>query len=401
MAKSTSNQAESPQSDKVCDNCCTLNPPDADSCRECGKTRFAPEWIRQMRRVNKAVSVQVSRAHPSSESDEDRLTLYKWWPGGRATFNINSSAQWESIKHIIDVELAPFLGWRTAADIAGAVAMRNQERDRLGEDLSLAATANPALIPEILKNLKLDKIDEEDLPQLGKSIADIAQILFGIDDSHRKAIQQLIKKLPAQGEKAIGQLSELMEELTIGQITVVTSEVQRRVGFLRLFRDRVLDDRTYEISGANSIHRLLEQAMWIVDERYWLMHSNQQLRNIVTKALVDADTKYKLKRPDFVCGTVDKRLIIIEIKRPSHVLSVDDLNQLERYVVLCDEYHTEHTSFEAYLVGNKSSDDLKRTLKVRGSSFRVRTYTDLISDTERRYKRYLDALEPQRLDDSA
>ena len=71
---------------------------------------------------------------------------------------------------------------------------------------------------------------------------------------------------------------------------------------------------------------------------------------------------------------------------------MEDLNQLERYVVLCEEYDTDHSSFEAMLVGKTASDDLKRTLKVRGSACKVRTYTQLVGDTERRYAKYLQAL---------
>src|SRR5438093_678036 len=104
------------------------------------------------------------------------------------------------------------------------------------------------------------------------------------------------------------------------------------------------------------------------------------------------DEKHKLERHDFVCGTVDKRLIIIEIKRPSHVLTVDDYHQLVRYVVLCEEYHTEHSGFDAVLVGQKKSTDLDRTMKVLGGrNIKVRTYTDLIDDTEKRYTDYLEA----------
>jgi hypothetical protein len=157
-------------------------------------------------------------------------------------------------------------------------------------------------------------------------------------------------------------------------------------------RERVLDDRTYEITGDGSIHRLLEQAMWIVDERYWLMHSNRQLRTIVTKQLAKEDDKFKEKRPDFVCGTVDRKLIVIEIKRPSHTLDVADLNQLEHYVLLCEKYDDDLSGYEAILVGQKASDDLSRTLKMR-KGFRFRTYTQLIDDTERRYADYLGALE--------
>ncbi|MEJ7792013.1 MAG: hypothetical protein WKF65_08600 [Gaiellaceae bacterium] len=47
----------------------------------------------------------------------------------------------------------------------------------------------------------------------------------------------------------------------------MTNEVTRRVGLLTLFREQVLDERTYEITGDKSIHRLLGRAMWIVDER--------------------------------------------------------------------------------------------------------------------------------------
>jgi hypothetical protein len=118
--------------------------------------------------------------------------------------------------------------------------------------------------------------------------------------------------------------------------------------------------------------------MWIVDERYWLMHSNKQLCTVVTKQLEKEDAKYKTKRPGFVC--------------PSHKLDVDDLNQLERYVVLCNKYDDDHTSFEAMLVGHEQSDELRQTMKVRKEAFKVRTYTQLVSDTERRYKGYLDAL---------
>jgi len=47
------------------------------------------------------------------------------------------------------------------------------------------------------------------------------------------------------------------------------------------------------------------------------MHSNAQLRTVVAKQLAKEDEKYKAKRPDFVCGTVDRKLIIIE-REPGH-----------------------------------------------------------------------------------
>jgi ribosomal protein L40E len=379
---------------RVCDSCGTLNAQTAESCSKCGGERFAPAWVRQLRRVNRSFAVQVTDPHPLAGGTDPRLTLYKWWPGGNAGFNINDAAQWAAVKTIVDIELAPFLGWKTAEEIKRDAAARRKQTTTLDTRARELAGQDPALIVEILKNLKLDAISEDDLPRLGETIGAVAQIMLGVDENHRRAIKELVAKLPKQGAKAIAQLSELMEELTVGQIAAVASEVRRRVGLLNLFKERVVDERTYEIRGDGSIHRLLEKAMWIVDDRYWLMFSNQQLRTVVTKELEKEDQRHKLERPDFVCGAVDNRLIVIEIKRPSHTLDVADLNQLERYVVLCKKYEN-YPSFDAILVGSKPSDDLRATMQVRRETFKVRTYTQLVSDTERRYSDYLTALEQE------
>lgn len=313
-------------SKKVCDWCGALNEASATECVECGKSRWAPEWVLQLRRINRSFAVQVTRSHPSAESKEPRLTLYKWWPGNRATFNITRSVDWERVKDIVDTDLSPFLGWRTTQAIRKTIKEKQAESKETDALLQELAASNPRIIAQLVKGLESTKISDEDVGQLGESIAEIAEILVAADETHRLAIREIVKKLPGQGKTALHQLSDLMEDLTLGQITAVTSEVKRRAGLLELFRDRVLDERTYEITGDGSIHRLLEQAMWIVDERYWLMHSNRQLRTVVGNALAKEDKKFEKKRPDFVCGTVDKKLIVIEIKRPSHVLTVDDLN---------------------------------------------------------------------------
>lgn len=365
----------------------------ATACSNCRKTRWAPSWVRELRRVNRSFAVQVTDPHPSAGSTDPRLTLHKWWPGANATFNINTAAQWEAVKTLVDTELARFLGWKTTTAVKQELRARDEAAVELDATIRGLAAKNPRLFTEIVKGIKPEQVSDEDLPQLGEAIGEIAQILLNVDESHRQAIRQLIKKLPKQRELALRQLSELMDELTVGQITAVTSEVKRRVGLLNLFKEQVLDERTYEIRGEKSIHRLLERAMWIIDERYWLMHSNAQLRTVVTKQLAKEDVALRANRPDFVCGTVDKKLVIIEIKRPSHTLDVDDLNQLERYVVLCNKYDDNHTAFDAILVGHVQSDELRQTMKVRKETFKVRTYTQLVGDTERRYKQYLDALE--------
>lgn len=379
----------------ICDKCGYHNPAGASACSKCENKRWAPSWVREIRRINRSFAVQVTDAHPAAEEPGGkRLTLYKWWPGGKATFNVPTLAQWERVKAIVDSELAPFLEW----PVIEGTETSEQRQDKALRDV---ADTDPLKLVRLLKGIRLDKVTDNDLPQIADALSEIAEVLVGADEGLRRAIRQLVAQLPKQGEKAVRQLSDLMGSLTLTQIASITSEVKRRIGLLELLKERALDDRTYEITGEGSIHRLLESAMWIIDERYWLMNSNSTLRKIVGDQLAKDDKKFELKRPDFVCGTVDKKLIIIELKRPSHTLDVDDLNQLERYVVICEEYSSEHSSHEAILVGTKQSDDLRRTLKVRGGSFKVLTFVDMIHDAERRYKKYLDAISGEAAEVSA
>jgi ribosomal protein L40E len=378
------------QRQQICDSCGAQNRPRAKACAVCGKKRFAPTWVRQLRRINRSLAVQVTDPHPASGSENPLLSLYKWWPGGNRSFNINTAAQWEAVKQAVE-ELSPYLKWSTKADLARTLKERSGGEKALDRQLRRLSGDDPTIIEKILKGIDFKKLSPEDFPEVARQVSSVAQVLVGADRQMRLAIEEIVKRLPAQGKKATEGLTELMEQLTLRQITAVSAEVQRRMELLALFKKRMLDDRTYEIRGENSIHRLLENAMWIVDERWWLMHSNETLRTQIGRELVKSDKRLAKKRPDFVCGTLSERLIIVEIKRPSHTLTVNDLNQLEAYVRVSEKYSG--TGLEAaILVGRKKSEDLSRTTKYRSRAFKVLTYDDLVRDTEHRYKTYIDAL---------
>jgi hypothetical protein len=264
---------------------CHVNAATATECSECGSERFAPSWVLHQRRINRQFAVQVTQPSEQSDRREPRLTLNKWWyPGGRATFHVPTVQQWERVKEIVDSDLAEYLGWQTRDAVKQKIAQRQDETQALTSDLQTAAQSNPTLVAEILRGLKLDKITRDDVPEIGRAINEIAGVVLDADESMRRAIARIVKQLPEQGEEAVAALSDLMEHLTLAQITAVTNEVKRRMNLLTTFKERINDDRTYEIRGASSIHRLLERAMWIVDERYWLMHSNDSCEQLLGRS---------------------------------------------------------------------------------------------------------------------
>ena len=63
-------------------------------------------------------------------------------------------------------------------------------------------------------------------------------------------------------------LDLLLKGWSLQTITNVAQQVKSRLETIELFEKQIQDKRTFELKGDNSIHRILERAMWIVDERY-------------------------------------------------------------------------------------------------------------------------------------
>ena len=380
---------------KVCNRCGQENALNASSCKECGSDRFAPRWVLAKRPVNRQVGIEVTTTNPEYGEVQKRITLSKWWPGGNANFHIPNVGQWGQIERIINEDLGPFLGWKTKQELLQRVQEKQKTGRQAKRDLKQLVSDYPDFLKHVVASIDAAKLGKQDMEGLVAVMGQLADAVSSANTGFRQAFLSVVRKLPKQGQRALEDLGLLLEGWSLQQVTSVAQQVRSRIETIELFKKQITDKRTYEIRGDRSIHRILERAMWLIDERYWLLQSNATLRTLIGEEMSRKDKKkYAKKRPDFACGTVGERLIIVELKRPAHALAVEDLNQLETYVTIAEQYtSTSFRSYEAYLVGNKKSEDLTRRLKHRSSSFKVRTYTDLVADTEHRYRDFLKTLD--------
>ena len=375
---------------KVCDKCGTDNPVNAKQCRKCKSGRFAPSWVIAKRPINKQVSVEITESNPKYGERRKRITLTKWWPGGSANFNIPNVTQWERIEALIDYDLAPYIGWKKKSEILEKI---KEAKTIDKSDYEEIIKDHPDILKKLVGALDPKRIAKQELNTILNTFGEISNALTNANAGFREAFLNIVKHLPKQKQRALEDLELLLQGWSLHTITNVAQQVRARIETIALFEKQIQDPRTFEIQGDNSIHRILERAMWIVDERYWLLHSNQTLRKFIGDNLSAKDKKkYGKKRPDFVCGAIGDKLIILELKRPAYTLTVDDLNQLERYMVLAEEYK-KFSSYEAYLVGSKTDDGLRRTLKHRSSNFKILHYADVIDRIKRRYAEFLQTIE--------
>jgi ribosomal protein L40E len=369
---------------RICKKCGAANAPDAKTCATCGSARLAPTWVLARREVTKLFEVQITKSDERFGEPRARITLAKWWPGstGRSpSLHISSPEQWTRVREIVERDLGPTLGWRT---LAGQSALPTAPLGK--RELEELVRQNPELAREVLGDSADGTTENETWsPRIGRDKATPGR-------PFPLGYRALLERLPAEGGEALTRLERLLESWSLHQITQLVSQIRQRLETIDLFEKLVLDDRTYELKGDRSVHRVLESAMWLVDERYWLMTSNRALRTLIGRAIQKERRAELRMRPDFACAQLGLQGVIIELKRPKHRLTLADLNQTERYLVLA-EAHTSGISWTAALIGQRMNDDVRRTARYR-SAVTIRTFTDVLTDARHRYMEYLKIVAP-------
>jgi hypothetical protein len=375
---------------KLCNFCGNGNPFDAPRCESCGRDRFAPPWVRALRSVDHNFFVQVNEPHEAIERTTPVLSLYKFWRGGHTTFNIYEQSHWERVKEIVDSEFLERLEWTPRREIAATLGGNGEESN--GSKAKTALAEDPRLLLTVAETLAASPLAELDLASLGDVRERIATLAGEVEDARRVATRDAIENVSEDRTTGTQQLARLIEDQAYGEPIAASLELRRRVGVLELLKDRLYDARSYKVVNHRSaIHSLLERAVWIFDERYWLLGDNKELRVALDRAAAAKDRPYTKKPPDFVCAVNDGHLLIASVKSPQNELSVADLDQLEQQVTTCRGLAA-FDSFEAILVGESLSEELKATLDLRDVSFKVRTYAQLLDEPLRRYSARLKAL---------
>ena len=401
MAKRTKLRPQRPpkriaQMLKICSSCGAENASAVSECASCGKKRFEPDWVSAHRPINRQFSVQITNSNPEFGDVHSRITLSKWWPGGRATLHLPAADQWRRVQDIINADLGPKLGWTPVDTLVAQAIRQGVPKAEAKRNLSQLATEYPSFLKDLAAAIDPEKLSKQDFRTVVETFSEISAALGKANSGFREAFLSVVRKLPTQKQRSLEDLALLLEGWSLNVITNVAQQVRSRLETIELFEQQVQDARTFEIRGDKSIHRVLERAMWLIDEHYWLLHSNTTLRVSIGEEMERRDKKmYGDMRPDFVCGTVGERLIVLELKRPAHTLTVEDLNQLETYMTVAEKYFTTRSS-KGYLVGAKTDDELRRRLKYR-SGFEVLHYADIIDATKKRYHEYLKTLDDSRL----
>lgn len=312
---------------------------------------------------------------------------------------IKNPEELAKVKPVLDY-LAGKLRWQELPPLLEALEKQLEKREAFDPEIERIVKQYPRASIGMLK--AFDKVyhgkAEMDIEELDL-VSDFMKAAFGSLIGKQKMMVELqIELLDKLGKEEIPEgmqkLSKLLDRYSLPQLATVTTIITDRLQRLRIFETSIQIENAYEIKGEMSVHNQLCNALWILDDSYWLLHSNEPLTNLLKKEY-DVANQHGKQRPDFICASDKDNLVIVEIKRPSHIVTIRDINQLQNYLATVDDY-AKIAKKAGFLIAKKITPRLRKIVdNIKNIDFK--SYVQLVGDCRRRYQEYLDALEKPRL----
>ena len=202
--------------------------------------------------------------------------------------------------------------------------------------------------------------------------------------------KQLNKEKSPEGIK---NLTRLLEKHDLPQLTSVASIIMDRLQRIKYLKATIEEETAYELKGEDSVHNQLANSLWIIDDSYWLLYANKTLATFLDKECNSSTSKYERERPDLICATDNSRLVIVELKRPSHEIEQKDIQQLQNYLITADQFRgsPSYSPKTGFLIGKQISPHNQKFVD-QIPSLKFKPYLQLVEECERRYEEYMRAI---------
>jgi hypothetical protein len=150
-----------------------------------------------------------------------------------------------------------------------------------------------------------------------------------LDAFERDDYFAVCQKLDMAKHADVSTFAEALESFGLLDMAVVTQQAVRRTLLLDSMDILVAKAETLE----RDMHVALDKNLWVFGPEYSLMSSNLTLATVIQKYTETEFSGERVdKRPDlFLAQNVTKHYLLIEFKRPAHILRRDDENQAEKY----------------------------------------------------------------------
>lgn len=189
----------------------------------------------------------------------------------------------------------------------------------------------------IAKSARGDEIEDE---QTVESFVQLSLLL----GPHITLDEKLKEAAEAKGHH-LGFISEILKTARIAELASFGRIADDRVRVIKQVEQYKDDPNTLE----SAFQQLITEAPWLVNPQWSPITANQSFETLKTEfaKYYKQQTKQDLnlqgfpdknKRADFVMSNQDQVIEIVEIKRPKHALQNEEMERINKYVDLMDEF---------------------------------------------------------------
>jgi hypothetical protein len=176
---------------------------------------------------------------------------------------------------------------------------------------------------------KLGDADADDEKVVG--LAEQIILAFEYQNFH-----DVIEEIDAAGDPA--QLQTLLEHLhewKVLESRAILEIINGRVQIIDKLAELLADDapETAHKIGDENLHDLLADYPWMINPEWQVLSEEKTLTRQVREWGAEAEGGDDAKRYDFLALKGDERLVLVELKRRSHAVQLEDVNRLQEYRV--------------------------------------------------------------------
>jgi len=241
-------------------------------------------------------------------------------------------------------------------------------------------------LPSALREQTMLLVDHlvRDLPW--ETEEDAVKAMKALVESRVKSeLMLVLSKLLAADDKDIKGFAKLLTRFGLADVYMLSQSIAARLDIIKQF-ERIVDK--IDALELQEIHPIIENYMWLISDDYLVLSSNKQAKTFLYKHLGLEDA-VETDRPDFICKSRRKLLVIIELKRGNWKLTSQDFSQVYRYIDILKKY-TPNTPIHAYMLGGSCEGQAQSTYGE--IPVKMLTYSELLNDTKDRYREFIEVL---------
>jgi hypothetical protein len=258
-------------------------------------------------------------------------------------------------------------------DVNEIIQGENYPYKQVTEESDFPEKAKKALFDNILEKAVKNKLITPKKRDVCRLMLEV--IKQGVERNDSRELKKILESVIRLPSDVVKEVSSLLEENTLEDLFKTMTIVVRRLEFIDGLNAAIFNNQIHKnVLERKDLQKILEKNLWIFGEEYNIgALSDASLKSVLEEHIKllnreqligeDVDFEGSSRIPDFCIfkqfvdsNSIHKNNLVIEIKRPSLIITNQELNQIQEYAQIVSEtprFEKDKTKWKFILLASK------------------------------------------------